>query len=302
MIVLRTWSSIETARFALLLWIVNPYVTFFAEVWGAPDVAASLLVLVSVGLAAKGRDKLAGVMLGVGTALKLFPIFLLPLLANHWYRRNSSRKDIALGVTASLLGLPVYFWWLTLEGMNPNLWLEYTPVTQPIKALLQFTSPIPFNLPVFSLTLYYFVALVLPKGMYPGLQSSSLGALLVYSAFSDIYPHYLLWGLPLMTLDISRDPRRLKLVLLILASSFLWGFLVFDGYSTLSGYSLLFIQLAGPMLSAFSKLVISFLKNPLSTGLLQPLLKAGIASFSLIYVIKLFERAIMLSIGGKRNL
>jgi uncharacterized membrane protein len=76
------------------------------------DLVAGALAMLGLLAWARRRPVLAGVLLGVATATKLYPVlFLIPLLALCWRARKLGawlQAAVALAVTAALVVLPVY--------------------------------------------------------------------------------------------------------------------------------------------------------------------------------------------------
>ncbi len=83
-IVLNLWGSGETnirrARLAFLFWSLSPLVLFIPAVHGQIDPLVSCAVAGSVLFALEHRWVLSGVLVAIGVAAKLSPVFLVPIL------------------------------------------------------------------------------------------------------------------------------------------------------------------------------------------------------------------------------
>jgi hypothetical protein len=72
------------------------------------DVLPALLTLVALQLTVRGRYTWAGVALGLGTAVKLYPVLLLPLVAIAAGRRAGARAVGAFAVACAAVVLPFF--------------------------------------------------------------------------------------------------------------------------------------------------------------------------------------------------
>ncbi len=91
MVVHRQTGDAQRSLVAFALWFLNPLVIVDSAIHGAFDILPVLLMLCSLFLLDLRRNVLAGVALGLGTSLKVFPILLLPLLILLLYRQVGSR-------------------------------------------------------------------------------------------------------------------------------------------------------------------------------------------------------------------
>jgi hypothetical protein len=110
---------------------------------------------------------------------------------------------------------------------------------------------------------------------------------LVYYAVSNPYPQYLIWALPLMTLDIALVKSSRAIIFAIFnALAFAQWFFISSGFLTPSGYSLLMIPLGGNVLPWYSSVVTSLLES-YSSSLLLPLVSSGLYACFIVYAIDL---------------
>lgn len=277
-------ASSQIARLTCLAWLLNPYTTFAVEMIATPDIAASFMVVIMAILLLRKKPMYAGLALAAGTALKLFPIFLLPPAFAYLEQVETALRARVFFVVVSLLGLFAYLDWIFQGNFaNTRLLLEYTPVTQPITSLLTLGAGIGISVTAVALVVIYYTTWVLEKNRKIPLIESISVVLLVYYAFSSLYPQYLLWALPFLTLDVSLRRRHVGLLISVLILVFAWGFLFFGGYVTYSGYSLLLFPLEGTQLPWYSEMIAAFLANPATPVLIPSFLRAGLSAVLLVY-------------------
>jgi hypothetical protein len=279
-----TSTSSQIARLTCLAWLVNPYTTFAVEMIATPDIAASFMVVIMAILLLRKKTVYAGLALAAGTALKLFPIFLLPPAFAYLEQVQTALRVRVFFVVVSLLGLFAYLDWIFQGNFaNTRLLLEYTPVTQPITSLLTLGTQTGVSVTAVVLVVVYYAMWVLEKNRKIPVIDSIVMVLLVYYAFSSLYPQYLLWALPFLTLDVGLRRKNLWLLVSVLILVFGWGFLFFGGYVTYSGYSLLFFPLERTQLPWYSEIIADFLANPATPVLIPSFLRAALSAVLLVY-------------------
>jgi putative flippase GtrA len=110
--------------------LASPLLLFAFQNW---DVFAVLALVAGLIAFERRRPATAGVLLGIGTAIKLFPIVAVPLLAasawSHRERRSAVRVTVAALATVALANLPFAlanptgWWWTTsFQGARPATW------------------------------------------------------------------------------------------------------------------------------------------------------------------------------------
>ena len=290
--VMKITSSAILARLAALAWFLNPYATFGVEMLGVPDVSAAFFTVIAFILLQSKRPASSGLALGAGIALKLYPIFFLPQVLFFAARIGSRRRFRILMLTFTLLGFLAYFAWALQVGWAAlsNTAVDYTPVTTPIGAIFDFSPQARLSVAAFALIILSFVTWSLARNPKTLVSHTILPALLVYYTFSDPRPQYLIWALPLLTIDVAIIRRRNFVPLIItLALMFGLGLLLSKGYSTPSGYSLLLFPLQGQDLPWYSQAIVSFFKDPIAPIVLFPLVRATLAATTLIYALEIIR-------------
>ena len=282
----RLSSSIETARVATLLWFINPFALFTIEMLAVPDVAALLLTMLATFYLLKQRPFFSSIALAASVLLKLYPIILVPVFI--FSTGKTSLRTKLLFVLVVFLGFLGYLAWLFQAGISENLLLEYTPVSQPITTPA-VSAGLPVGFAIIIMVVYYYVMWVFSNRGTSAVVSNSAAAFLLSFVFTSPHPQYFLWAIPFLTLELAIVKRRELLYLIVLLTiAFVWGFFTFNGYLTMSGYSLVFIQLTGQRLPWYSQIILSFFSTQ-SSAVLLPLLKAALSAWALIYAAEIIR-------------
>jgi len=283
-------ASVNEARFAALLWFLNPYTIFTIELLGVPDVAAAFFTLCTVACLANKRTFLAALFYAFGIALKLYPILLLPPLLIYLSKRiEFGNRAKGLMALAGLAGLAGYISWVFPGGAANLLLYEYSPVTQPLSLYIPYQPSFArVSAATIFLVLLYFATWYFANS--PNITDWILPVLLIYFTFSYLYPQYLIWALPFLTLDIVVLKRSRALLLTALLSCvFLYWFISSAGLSTPSGYSLLMFPLTGHNLPQYSRALTSFLTSTLTGFLILPIIQSTLYAVSFVYALEIIR-------------
>ncbi|MEM2973635.1 MAG: glycosyltransferase family 87 protein, partial [Candidatus Caldarchaeum sp.] len=220
-------GMVRHAGKAALLWMFNPLVITISSVWGMFDSVAVALSLYGLLLMLRGRTIVAGFVLGLGGAVKIFPLMLVvPSIVYMRFIQNTSMRNTLtfFGAAATGFTLPaVPFLNNPLPLIDKLLYHFGNIGSFSYWTVLSVVSPPP-AIPIIS---YGFFAALLYYSMKQGLgRSSSLfelwtATLLAFLATSaKVNVQYVLWVLPLLLLYVLyRRSRELYLntALLILA-------------------------------------------------------------------------------------
>jgi len=269
-------SSREVARLTWLVWILNPYATFIIEMITTPDVAVAFLTLAAVILLSKQKFVYASVALAGGIALKLYPILLVPPVL-VFLGNGKTKAKMLIAVSASM-GVAGYFAWVSKGSeILYNLFVTYTSVTQPLGMFFANTPEIPINLLTVVMVMCYVGLWAMAKKLR--LLDMVMVVLLLYYVFADPFPQYFVWALPFLTLNLVASRRSYRfLFTVMLCLAFLWGLMVFNGYLTPSGYSLLLIPLKGSGIPWYSQTLVTWLYSPTTVVILLPVVKAALSA------------------------
>jgi len=100
--IVATHRSPHLAQQAVLLWLINPYVTLTTEMFGTWDIVSAFFLLVAVGMFAKSRFLESGTSLGLGIAAKMYPLLALPIFLIFLTREKiKSTLRFAVGTIGS---------------------------------------------------------------------------------------------------------------------------------------------------------------------------------------------------------
>jgi len=280
----RDWKGEGAGRAAYALWFLNPLVIWISAVVGQFDVLAVLCTVVAVYFFLRDRYALAGVALGAGALLKIYPAYLALLFLAFLLVDRRTRQGLAAagrlvgGIFASLLvavpflhTTPAMLDFVLRRAGNDNfgginIWF-FCPLTghQVVEETLGVVStqavPAPLIVLVIGLILTVAASLQMARSGRPRREALLTGCLLIMVIAllfrSLTNPQHLLWALPFLGLATLADPRfRAPFYLLtlsgLLASLALRSFAVF--FYPLAVYTPLLEveQLNGVVLSYFS--------------------------------------------------
>jgi len=109
----------------------------------------------------------------------------------------------------------------------------------------------------------------------------TLFVLLAYVAFLDFQVEYMLWLIPLFVITNFTQRKTVPLLISILATAFTLGFFINDGYSTTSGWTLLFFNRSADWAT-------SLLSSQFVDLVLRPLLRTLLSAFMILSIFVLW--------------
>jgi hypothetical protein len=268
---------------ALMAWLLNPYVILTAEMIGSNDLALIFLVLLSIWLILKGKNFLGCFSLMLGIACKLYSILAAPILAIYMFKKGLKKELIALTLSVAF-GVFLYSFWLEKAGLNfAYTLLNYSPLTFQVSEMFlsQYTARV--GLSVASAIAYVFLIFnywrinedkaLVTKGF--------LGLLLVYFAFFNWWPQYLLILASFLALDYAKNKKYFYAILIL---AFFIELVYFE-FATEQTF--FFIYNYADWMHKASLALIKFKSNIASEIVLGPLLRSIYAVLSLIYALKI---------------
>lgn len=221
-------GGLKYAGLASLLWLFNPLVIAISAVWGMFDSIAVALSLFGVLLAYRRKYAASAFVLGVGGAVKLYPLFLmLPLLVYMRIGERISLKKSLLTIIACVSGLilPAAPYITNPIPLLEKLFYHFGNIGSfTYWTALSLVSP-PAAIPALS---YGFFAAILyivyrrtQKSNRPSLFDLSQLTLVAFLATSaKVNVQYVLWVLPFLTISSLRSASRelrMNTVLLVVA-------------------------------------------------------------------------------------
>ena len=94
-VVFQRTRNEQTATKAFMFYFLNPFVILVGSIWGMFDAVPMLLTFLSVVYLYNGSYKKSALALGLGTALKVYPAFFLPLYFYYMvYKRKQGLFDV----------------------------------------------------------------------------------------------------------------------------------------------------------------------------------------------------------------
>lgn len=286
-LLMRDWKGEGAGRAAYALWFLNPLVIWISAVVGQFDVLAVLCTVVAVHLFLGDRFALAGLALGAGALLKIYPIYLALLFLAFLVadRRASGRERVlsmgrlAGGAAVAMLAAVPFLYTtpamldfvLRRAGSDTfggiNIWFlspltGHQAVEQALDTLSLQALPAPLIVLAIGLVLAVSASVWLVRSDRPRREALITGSLLVLVIAllfrSLTNPQHLLWALPFLAMAALAYPRfRAPFYLLtlsgLLASLTLRSFAVF--FYPLAAYTPLLRveQLNGIVLQYFAR-------------------------------------------------
>ncbi|MHB1435321.1 MAG: glycosyltransferase 87 family protein [Thermoplasmata archaeon] len=254
-LLVRECADERRARWALVGLFWNPLLLFLSAVPGEFDILPAFLVLAAVYLAMHGRGLSSGAALGLGAAIKLFPLFFLPLvLAILWRRGGPIPSRRAVPVSTALVGAAAVLTWVFLPlstaraylgslftgptvgqshgGFGLWSWVQLPHLTPVNWWFFWNTAPITTAMEVVAVGLALAVALLYlarrPKeGIDPvrTFGAATLTGLATLLTMNVVEPQYLIWILPWLVITAAvTEHFRWSLVAVTAAGL---GFLLF---------------------------------------------------------------------------
>jgi hypothetical protein len=267
----------EARRRVAAFWMFNFVSLFTLYIWGRYDVLTSVLVLLALGRASAGRPLRSGLLLGLATITKYWPVFVLApwlLCFGTGVRDRLRAAAVYLAVPAALglLGLALSFGQAGESILN---------VGYQIKNVVRISfdvGDVYWNEPHFLYPFVVLYALLVLHDLYSARQGledfigSALACLMLYYALSALSPQYFFWHLPLLALCLH---RRSDLVPLHLAQVLLFvGGLLELGTDLVNTAAPLFPQLvAAPLQPRYSEKLSHI--YPVIVGLFRSLFTAS---------------------------
>lgn len=268
-IYIRERISEEKAKWAAILWYLNPLVIFAIAIHGQLDIYPILFLFLGVMLLYAESELLAGLMIGSAVSMKMYPIFLvLPFMAIILSAYQEEEMKIKLkklfkfiiGLSLPLVLLVLYllkndkarelvfnrFQTIGFEGSLNLGFINYIPWLVPFidknSDLLGWFQVIGLIIGIIVITLV--AALKYTKSTrlfksFPFEVVSLLVILVVYFFSQRTNPNYLLWSFPFMLIIIAKRPAlTVYYYLLSLAGSIFY--LAINSFSS----GILFLPLA----------------------------------------------------------
>jgi hypothetical protein len=289
--------SVELARIATIMWLLNPLVTLTAEMFGTWDIVSTLLLLIAAAAFAKGRFVESGVSLGLGIAVKMYPLLALPIFLIFLTREKvgSRLRFLAGGAGAYLIA-----------GVTPILFAEKS-TSSTLTSLSQISY---FGGNVWGYTLVFYniqISILVVTAALFGLgyfvlwnpkRSSIFEAVmclyLLVFAFSYWETQFLVYLIPFLTIFYATAGRKKLPFLTYMSSALVFVLINFAFYWTSWGHSFFFIPNYNQVLQHYSDLLLFIPGWPIGSGTVNSILLTPIRSIfvgvSLYYFLWIFVK------------
>jgi hypothetical protein len=278
------WPMTSRPCVAALLWFANPYAIFVTEMMGAVDVVPVMTIMLALLLVVKRKHVLGAASLAAGIALKLFPLVTIPaLLYSSRVAGGPRRVKILISALLAVLGLITYVSWSQFpfsQAYYTQATTEFILGTESLYGLA--VTPDFIGLATFAVVISYLLAYEFRPDFFQRPLMLALFALLAYVAFLDFQVEYILWVIPLFVIANINLKRTVPLFVMILVTAFTLGFLTADGFTTSSGWSLLFFNRS----SEWANVLLS---SQFIDLVLRPTLRTLLTAFMLISMILMWS-------------
>jgi hypothetical protein len=284
--------SVGQSKLAFYLWFLNPYVFLVNEMWAAVDLLPTFFLVMAAVLVQSQhrRTRTFGALaFGAATALKFFPIILLPA----FFLMIKQQKSRFLFVLSGIIGSILYFSWVFYVGYDPlTLFRQYTPYTYSYDEFVILTSigQNPIGLATLTLTITYALFVEKLWKHIEGVLDAILLILLAYFTFVSWFPQFLIWMIPFLTIDAVKRQRNLLFMAAILLSAAFIDIATFSGYFTANGIAFFFVPAVGPALSGAVRAYENFVGGSFVADFALPLARAFFIATCMSYAITILNR------------
>lgn len=200
-------------RRALTLWFFNPVSLYIIYALANFDIFPTLLTLLAAFYFKKKKFFSSGLSLGLGAALKLFPLLFLPFFLLALYREKSYREVLRLiagcfgvfALSATLMWPGIFN--VTGSGLVGKM-LEIKVTVSPS-----------LHIPLFYILYGLLLSLAaFGKERKAGIEFFILSVTLMIFSVTRFHPQWFLWSLPFLIFFVVRKARTLYLLIPLLLS------------------------------------------------------------------------------------
>ncbi|MEM3522886.1 MAG: hypothetical protein QW589_07325 [Candidatus Bathyarchaeia archaeon] len=282
-------SNERKAILAMSFWIFNPYLTLTIEMSGTLEVIPLAFMLFSFLMLMNKKIVKSFLALASGIALKLLPVLAFPVYAIliAKLKLESIKKRILSLILAIVTGIILYAipFYFSKKDFLSSL-LEYTPQTFYISEVL--IRPPVFTIGLSSFFSCFFLLVLLEywdwKNGFSINQAleAIIGYFIIFLAFFNWYPSYLLLAIPFLAIDFALNkPRRIYVILWFLFA-FLFSLIAFD-YTPSN--SLFFISSHGEFASLLLILLKWIKEDKLMNLIGMPFFRSAFTGVSIFYAL-----------------
>lgn len=196
---LPTHSDDNIPVIALLLWFFNPISIYVIVMMGQFDGIPALFTLLAL-FYAKKKPYLSSLLLGLGGAIKTYPLLLLPFLI------ITSESDWVKKLKLTAVGVMSYLFFI-IPYLGTSEFYQDTLVSGLSQRLLLADIPIGYNekisiIPLLLILIFLYSCLH-DFGKSRELFKYFLAVPLLILGFSHFHPQWVIWALPFIILAVS---------------------------------------------------------------------------------------------------
>jgi len=258
------------------LWLFNPFVFYCVYAIGQFDILPSLTTVVALNMAIKKQFTRSALVLGLGAALKTYPILLLPIVVFS----NSGWKQRLVTLAAGLLVMFI--------PMLPFLGSTEFRASVLGSSLGQRIFASGFTVSD-QRVIFFVVAYVILVANYAKKPEQRLilpsftAVTLLIILLSQFHIQWLVWLLPFFTLFISRSRQFLTFSLFIFFSALGLNLLLKDQFVAIGLFSAL-----NPHLGTIPPLV-AFVTPPPDLTLFSSIIRSTLVAFGLLFIKEMYD-------------
>jgi len=258
------------------LWLFNPLVLYWVYAIGQFDILPALTTIVALNLASKKQYIQSAIFLGLGAALKTYPILLLPIVV--FSNSDWKRRLITLTVGLATMFIPMLPF---LGSVDFRASVFQSSLGQRLFASGFAVSDqrVIFFVVAYVLIIANFAKKPEQRFLLPSFTAVTLLIILL----SQFHIQWLVWLLPFFTLFVSRSRQFLTPVLFIFLSALGLNLLLKDQFVAIGLFSAL-----NPHLGTIPPLV-ALVTPPPDFTLLASIIRSTLVAFGLLFIRETYE-------------
>jgi hypothetical protein len=297
-------ASRNRIYFAVSAWLLNPLPLVVANLNNV-DILALMFVVLSVFLVERRRYGLASFALIAAGLMRMLAFIALPFLIVKTLRARDWRGVLSTSIPIAVVFIPILSY-LTVVRPDAVALLQGRPGLYIPEALDIFGSVLqlhgteyPENAIALT-TLAYVVVLAMVTGRSSDSQLGGLvsAPILVYTAFSWVWPPMLIYGVGLALVQIARGKGYKTLTVLLTVAGFLWIVVQVGQQICLNQASFLFIPFYDTTLQQLSNQCLNLNALVLNSGLSVPI-RGMFSAVIVMLIIRLIPHTRALSSGRR---
>lgn len=221
----KLFDDKRAQRWAFILWLFNPVNLYATYLVGQFDVIPTFFSIASLYFLTRNKDSLykPALMLGLGGAFKIYPLFLLIPLASYYKTWGERIKVILTGVlTYVIIILPFIF----SSGFRSTALVA----GQTLKSLY---AQIPVSggesiLLFLAIIIFFYLMFLSFRASVANLWQRYFIVLILFFSFTHFHPQWFLWMAPFLIIDLIHTNFKNWVAVLLVLSSYLLMILLFD--------------------------------------------------------------------------